>query len=132
MIRQFMEDSHSYLSGIENPTPKEKELLTQLNLCYDMFPIKSVTPEDLETKGFKIEEIDKCEIKELADKMADDYSEQLFWESMGVIADDLDLPRHKHCPRCKEFKNYSDEGDGNFVCNECGKRWKEDIEEDDE
>lgn len=128
MIRQFMEDAHKHLSGIPNPTPEEKELLIQLNLCYDMFPITSVTREDLEGKGFIIEKTDNDKMKGLANKMRDNYRGILFWDYMIIFAEEMGFPRKTCCPKCSEFKNIGDTGGGNFICNKCGKEWFEETD----
>lgn len=58
------------------------------------FPITSVCRDDLEPYGFDIEDISDDEMKELADRMEDDYCEQLFRDSMVIIARDcMGLPK---------------------------------------
>jgi len=71
--------SHSYMRVIEEPK--------------DEFPITSVCREDLEAKGFDVSEVDDDTMERLASKMADDYCEQLFWTSMEIIAEYMDIPK---------------------------------------
>ena len=57
------------------------------------FPITSVCRDDLKPYGFDIEDISDDEMKELANRMEDDYCEQLFGDSMVIIARDaMGLP----------------------------------------
>ncbi|NOS71114.1 MAG: hypothetical protein HOP33_14435 [Verrucomicrobia bacterium] len=60
---------------------------------YTDFPITSVCCADLESIGFDTSAIDDATMKELAEKLADDYCEQLFWSSLEIIADCLNIPR---------------------------------------
>lgn len=53
------------------------------------FPITSVCRDDLEPYGFDIEKISDDDMRELADRMEDDYCEQLFRDSMNIIAEDV-------------------------------------------
>lgn len=57
------------------------------------FIITSVSREDLESAGFDASNVDDIVMSTLADKMADDYLEQLFWSSLRIIAENLDIPK---------------------------------------
>lgn len=94
MISELMQDLRNYFSKIENPSEEEEHLLTQLNSGY--FPITSVHRNDLLFKGYDIDEISDSDMYKLANKMANDYCEQLFWDSMDIIASEcLNLPKAK-------------------------------------
>jgi hypothetical protein len=56
-------------------------------------PITSVCREDLESIGFDTRNVDDATMKELAEKLADDYCDQLFWSSLEIIADYLKIPK---------------------------------------
>ena len=58
------------------------------------FRITSVCRADLEGIGFDTALVDDGTMKELAEKLADDYCEQLFWGSLDIIADYLKIPKH--------------------------------------
>jgi predicted house-cleaning noncanonical NTP pyrophosphatase (MazG superfamily) len=60
---------------------------------YVDFPITSVCREDLEHIGFDVSKVDDATMKELAEKLADDYCEQLFWGSLEILADHLEIPK---------------------------------------
>lgn len=57
------------------------------------FPISSVCRDDLAGKGYDVEKIEDSDMKILANKLGDDYCEQLFWDSMVIIADCMGLPK---------------------------------------
>lgn len=60
---------------------------------YKDFPITSVCRADLESIGFDTATVDDATMKELAGKLADDYCDQLFWSSLPIIADNLEIPK---------------------------------------
>lgn len=57
------------------------------------FPISSVCRDDLAGKGYDVEKIEDSDMEILANKLGDDYCEQLFWDSMVIIADCMGLPK---------------------------------------
>ena len=63
-------------------------------------------------------------MSKLADKLGNDYCEQLFWISMGIIAEEcLKIPRHI-CPKCGEKAAEYDSVDNTFQCSSCENSWK--------
>ena len=78
---------------------KNKIVKTKINFGNQkMFPITSVCKEDiirafegsdlLEHVKERIEKMDNSEMDFLANKMADDYCNQLFWDSLRIIFED--------------------------------------------
>lgn len=64
----------------------------------EFFEITSVSREDLESRGFDTSNVSDETMQELASKMADDYCEQLFWDSMVIIAKEyLNIPMKETC-----------------------------------
>lgn len=122
MVQTILDEVKAYFDAKENPTEEERRLQKRLSGGY--FPITSVHREDLQGAGFDVEEISDDDMKELARKMANDYCEQLFWESMETIAEILCFPRKKvpACPKCSSG-DISPGTDGVWHCNECGQRW---------
>ena len=60
------------------------------------FVVAAITREDLDYLGFDTTNIDDSIMLELADKMHDDYLEQLYWQHMEQIAsENLNLPRKR-------------------------------------
>jgi hypothetical protein len=57
------------------------------------FPITSVCRGDLESIGFDTTLVDDGTMTDLAGKLADDYCDQLFWGSLEIIADYLEIPK---------------------------------------
>ena len=53
------------------------------------FKITSVTRQDLEYRGFDTTNITDAQMERLAQKMCDDYLEQMFWISLDIIAEDI-------------------------------------------
>ena len=53
------------------------------------FTITSVSREDLEYRGFDTTNITDAQMERLAQKMCDDYLEQMFWISLDIIAEDI-------------------------------------------
>jgi hypothetical protein len=59
------------------------------------FPITSVCRADLEQIGFDTASVDDGTMTELAEKLADDYCDQLFWGSLEILAEHLEIPKRK-------------------------------------
>ena len=60
------------------------------------FKITSITREDLEMRGFDTTNITDEQMERLAQKMCDDYLEQMFWISLDIIAEDIiGIPKKK-------------------------------------
>lgn len=55
----------------------------------ESFPITTVSRADLRHKGFDTDRISNAQMEELASRMSDDYQEQLFWQHMEQIADEI-------------------------------------------
>jgi hypothetical protein len=59
----------------------------------ESFEITSVSREDLEALGFDTSEVSDATMERLASKLGDDYCEQLFWTSLGIIAEYMEIPK---------------------------------------
>ena len=59
------------------------------------FQITSVAREDLESRGFDTSKVEDGTMERLASKMADAYCEQSFWIDLDIIAEHLEIPKHK-------------------------------------
>lgn len=68
-------------------------------------------------------------MEKLADKMGDDYCEQLFWDSMEIIADYMGLPRKEilRCPKCQSEAVKYDISDGLYHCGDCSMVWDDGL-----
>lgn len=96
------------------------------------FPITSVHRDDLEGQGFDVEKISDDDMQNLAEKMADDYCEQLFWPSMEIIAGEiLSFPKVKTkdiiCPKCNSENIRYDIHESRFHCGECSLAWDDKL-----
>jgi len=61
----------------------------------DFFEISCIHRDDLESIGYDTSKVDDAVMKKLASKLAGDYCEQLFWNSLRIFADSLEIPKHK-------------------------------------
>jgi hypothetical protein len=59
------------------------------------FEISLLHRDDLEHAGYDARHVDDSVMKTLASKLGDDYCEQLFWNSLSILADALGIPRKK-------------------------------------
>jgi hypothetical protein len=128
MNRLLLEELIKYFSEIKNPDDEEKQLLLRLESEMPYFKITSVSREDLEQTGFDISGVSNTDMCTLARKMADDYCEQLFWTSLGIIAEDyLHIPKDKNhsCPLCDDNSVKYDIEDNRYRCEECGSGWSD-------
>lgn len=58
------------------------------------FSISRLSREDLEQLGFDTSDVDDKTMQRIADKLGDDYCEQLFWISLEIIAEEgFNIPR---------------------------------------
>lgn len=59
----------------------------------ESFVITEVSREDLEGIGFDTSKVSDETMERLARKLGDDYCEQLFWTSLEIIAEYLEIPK---------------------------------------
>lgn len=125
MTQSLTEELKVYFSSKEHLTEEERGFLGRLKSGF--FTITSVHRNDLDAKGFDTDRITDENMRALAQKMADDYCEQLFWDSMEIIAGDiLGFPRKKDgCPRCGASISCCDMEDSGCRCKDCGLGWND-------
>ena len=59
----------------------------------ESFVISEVSREDLEEIGYDTSEVSDKTMEYLAKKLGDDYCEQLFWTSLNITAEYMDIPK---------------------------------------
>lgn len=59
----------------------------------DSFVISEVSREDLEEVGFDTSKVSDETMEKLAGKLGDDYCEQLFWNSLKITAEYMEIPK---------------------------------------
>lgn len=124
MKRSIIEDLHQYFEQKENKNGAEVSFLNQLTEELPYFQITAISREDLAQRGFDVDEVNDEDMRELARKMESDYCEQLYWESMVIIAEQgLELPRHI-CPKCGKGADRYDPSNNSCDCRFCGNSWK--------
>ena len=57
------------------------------------FVISVLSRADLEALGFDVSSVDDDTMQRLADKLGDDYCEQLFWSSLKIVAEYFEVPK---------------------------------------
>lgn len=55
--------------------------------------ITSVSREDLQSLGYDISSVSDETMEDIADKMLNDYMDQLYWNSLDVIASQMNLEK---------------------------------------
>jgi len=76
--------------------PEYMEIKDALDFQEGFFPITSVHRADLEDLGFDTSNVSDQRMERIAEKMADDYCNQLFHTSLEIIADDQGVPRQNN------------------------------------
>ena len=79
---------------------------------YEDFSITSVCRADLESIGFDTTTVDDATMKALAEKLADDYCDQLFWSSLEIIAEHLEIPQREPSRYRDPDEAFATEGNG--------------------
>ncbi len=127
MIQGLLDQVREYFNAIENPTEQEKCIINQLS--GGDFPITSVHRDDLEARNFDVKKITDEQMVELAKRMKNDYLEQLFWDSMSIIAELMGIPKKRgtYCPKCKSEHIRYDASVGKYHCDRCGQMWDEQV-----
>ena len=59
------------------------------------FVISILSRADLEALGFDVSSVDDDTMQRLADKLGDDYCEQLFWSSLKILAEYFEIPKEE-------------------------------------
>lgn len=61
----------------------------------ESFIVTEVSREDLEAIGYDTSEVSDDTMERLASKLGDDYCEQLFWISLDIMAEYMEIPKKK-------------------------------------
>lgn len=61
----------------------------------ESFIVTQVSREDLEAIGYDTSEVSDDTMERLASKLAGDYCEQLFWTSLDILAEYMEIPKRK-------------------------------------
>jgi len=59
----------------------------------EYFPITSICREDLKGIGYNTSNLDDGMMERLANKMADTYLDNGFWQDLRISADELEIPK---------------------------------------
>lgn len=72
-----------------------REMACELLEDDGFFYITSVHRDDLEGRGFDTSDVSDSDMRQLANKMSDDYCTQMFYESMESIAEIMGIPKRE-------------------------------------
>lgn len=126
MRRELLETLHNYFVSIPERTEQESDILRQIEERLEFFPITHVSRDDLKSKGFDVSGVSDDDMRNLAQKMCEDYLTQLFWESLEILAEEgIEIPRKERCPLCMEYDIDDVTELGSYSCNHCGVRWSD-------
>ena len=97
------------------------------------FPITRTCREDLEGIGYDTDDVDNWTMTELARKLGNTYTEQVYWIDLPIIADVLEIPKkEKACCYCGKSglqkEEYKRNEDGDHACLDCWAKHEEDGE----
>lgn len=59
----------------------------------ESFVISEVSREDLDELGYDASKVSDETMERLASKLGDDYCEQLFWTSLKITAEYMNIPK---------------------------------------
>jgi ribosomal protein L37AE/L43A len=128
MNRRLLEELHEYFENIGNERlEKEEYFYRQLTQELPYYSISRVSRDNLDASGFDVSYVTDELLEEIADKMSDDYSEQLYSGSLEVIAGEiLGIPQKTdpRCPECGSYKVEYDSVEEVFYCESCNHEWK--------
>jgi len=128
MNRSLLEEFHSYFSNKETLNEQEKQFQLQLTEEIPYFIITRVSRDDLEHLKFDISNVSDEKMQKLASKLGDDYCDQLFWTSLGIMAENcLDIPKMGTtlCPICKKQSVEYDTESNTHYCMKCDAEWSD-------
>lgn len=123
MNRKLLEDLHDYFAQKSERNGAEHHMMCELKDELNWFRVTSVHRDDLERLGFDTTDVDDCDMKDIARRLEDDYCEQLFHQSLEIIADQgLDIPKHV-CPKCGERADRYCSEENMLSCYSCDHTW---------
>ena len=82
-------------TSILHQEKRVKQINDEMKREKEYFTITSIHRDDLITAGYDGNAVDDSVMERLASKMCDDYVEQLFWIHIGVLAENLGVPKIK-------------------------------------
>jgi hypothetical protein len=90
MKRKLLTELYEYFKNIgDSRSEREEYFFQQLSEELNYFLIASVHRDDLASKWFDTANVTDADMQILADKMGDEYCEQLYGDSLYVIANEF-------------------------------------------
>lgn len=81
------------------------------------FPISYLHRDDLEFIGYETGKVPDCDMETIAGKLGSDYTEQLFWNSLPIIADMIGIPKTNNMDNEEDGNNGEETKNGNIDAN---------------
>jgi len=95
LTKELLQDVIQFLENNHTGTREHTDILARVSSHYhlekDYYEITSVHRDDL--VNFDTTDVDDSTMITLAYKLSDDYCEQLYWQSLNIIADELGIPK---------------------------------------
>lgn len=95
MRQDIKREMLEYFQNISNPTSQENRFILHLQTEVDFFNITSVSRDDIYEKGYDAECVSEAQMERLADKMAECYCNNGFWDDLDSLLDDMGIPKLK-------------------------------------
>ena len=98
MKNQFAESVYNYFHFKLNKTGEplnelESKLLAEAKEQMKQYPISILTEDDLVKLGYKLDNQDIKKLPGIADRLGEDYREQMFWDSLDEYARSMGIKR---------------------------------------
>lgn len=102
MKNVFAESVYNYFQNKINKTNKplnkvEQSIFSESVKQMNRFPISVLTEDNLVKLGFKMEECDRKKLSHLADRLGESYQEQMYWDSLDELAQELGFEKANNC-----------------------------------
>lgn len=93
MRQDIKREMLEYFKNISSPTSQENRFILYLQTEVDFFDITSVSRDDIYEKGYDADCVSDAQMERLADKMADHYCNNGFWDDLECLLDDMGIPK---------------------------------------
>ena len=82
-----------YFKNISSPTPQENRFILYLQTDVELFDIIGLSRDDIYEKGFDADCVSDDQMGHLADKLADYYCNNGFWDDLECLLEDMGIPK---------------------------------------
>lgn len=93
MRQDIKREMLEYFKNISSPTSQENRFILYLQTEVDFFDITSVSRDDIYEKGYDADYVSEAQMERLADKMAEYYCNNGFWDDLDSLLDNMGVPK---------------------------------------